>query len=947
MDRNEMLTYVNNPNKSIEYVINKMYEASNGDIEITDPTNPFVMLLESSAINASNSIIEPINMLRKIYPNLAETKEDLSIHISDNELSKISATPSFGSFIFYINLTDFKNLAIDNENYKEAVIPKETKIVVADTTFTLLNDINIKLYPDNTTYVEQINDINNDLSIDELGILNSGVITDKIGNKWIIFETLVKQINIINTTMPIITADTFNKSLPLKDKYIYSVCEYMNSYTNNKYAKLKVMMSDTYYNPNIPSIMVKVLKDNVKYKVPDVYLINGSVSGTMRIRQYETKGKIYLPLDKYPTSEFKLVYPTNSITDKEAAIKNITIQIQSRLPVEGGNDGLSFQELKNSIIYNSKNYNNLPITRHNLQAEAEKYGFEIFKAEDDLLNRSYFASKSLPSIANDLILSEPDIYFNKVNLVLGNTVNASSITLNENYSIIKSGTVFKEENNVITIVNDEELDYINKMDNVLKSEYLYNKKYFITPYYYILKPDSEIEHKTILNVYNLDAPKLSNFKILARNNNMNIKVNTDKYTIVKKGDMYIIKTTLKYNELFSNINPNNIKAQLSIPLEGKENEVHFFSTYDKNENGFTFGIISTLYINDNDSIELINGTSMLTSKFIKLISEAKLYIYTTDKSIYDNTNYLRNSIMDTENTNITVLNLEEIKIQFGERLEYLWTNIYNGFTNRKYKVYETDIYKRYDEDVYEVLNEDGDTVITDDDGNVIYNILHKKGEIVYDENNDPIIEHKKGELILDENGYPTIDKYFGIIKYLDIMMIDYIYYVPANNIYLNYNKLLLETINRWLTIDMKLLNEKTLENTNIYFKSYYDTNDVKITLNNKIYVNKYVVKPEIILYTNLTKISIPMEILRKKIGKIIKKHLLDIEFNIDTVKEEILKLYPNEIIGCKISNITGSDIDRFKINDLTKRLTLNKKLSVTPGNELLVEYDIDIKIYTI
>ena len=54
-------------------ILDTLTDVTNGKINIVDPTNPFVFLLESSVVNTSLFIQENYVNLRRQYPVLAKT----------------------------------------------------------------------------------------------------------------------------------------------------------------------------------------------------------------------------------------------------------------------------------------------------------------------------------------------------------------------------------------------------------------------------------------------------------------------------------------------------------------------------------------------------------------------------------------------------------------------------------------------------------------------------------------------------------------------------------------------------------------------------------------------------------------------------------------------------------------------------------------------------------
>jgi hypothetical protein len=143
--KDDLKNFIYNPNLAQEAVLSTLYDATKGKIDIPDPTNPFIFLLENQALISSAAIHEVSSAVRKMYPHLALNKEELYHHLADTELVDIFASPSNGQFRLYINKNNMLEFGYESETYVELKIPKYTSITVSDIPFLLLNDIIVRL----------------------------------------------------------------------------------------------------------------------------------------------------------------------------------------------------------------------------------------------------------------------------------------------------------------------------------------------------------------------------------------------------------------------------------------------------------------------------------------------------------------------------------------------------------------------------------------------------------------------------------------------------------------------------------------------------------------------------------------------------------------------------------------------------------------------------------
>lgn len=946
LTKNDLLQYVYDPNIVQKNILEFIEKASNGQLVITDPTNPFTMLLEAAAVTSANSAIEARSVMRKKYPSLANTPDELMHHLSDSELANMFAIPSNAYIVFYINLIDLKNNGYrpTDAKYVETIIPMYTEVKILETTFTLLNEISIKLYDSGSIFIEQKHN-DEDIAINDLGILQNTIISDNAGVSYIIFETKVKQVKRLVSSGTVISGANFTKLVSINDSYFYSNVKYKNSTTNNNDVKLNKYHNEEYIDASNPSVYINIANKEILYKIPDTYIIEGQVNGTLTIETFETKGKLYLPINKYSLADFKITLGDTTTNATTATINNIAIMANSKEVVDGGSDSISTADLKNSIIFNSTGDIDLPITYYNISRMTSFDGFEIFKAIDVLTERLYIATKNMPEIESTLLNARQDLFFNKVSIELDKLKNNDSVYINNDLFIIKSNTLFKENNGIVTVVDQYEKEAIAKLTNIEVINFFRDKKYFYTPYYYVI--DKE-ENNTKSRVYDLDNPSLSNLKIVGKNNNINQKCNIDKFAITKIPTGYRIYLTLISNEEFKQLDITMLRAQLTIPLYGNNSNVYIDGNYNPDTGYLTFDIETNLYVNSNGYMDLINGVSTIYNKLINLDSTCTVHLFTLDPAIRDETRYLKADIYVNDNPNITVLSKEQIEVVLGTELKYIFNRMFTSYTDRKYVKHLVDVPMVYEEDVYAVDPKTGCT-LSCDGTNLTYNILHKKGDPVLDKDGIQLFKHRAGDVLIGENGLPIIDRDAGVIRYLDIVMFEYIFKLANSNAHVNYLTTSMDVLNTWLVSSLKNINGKLLENTVVLFKSYKSAKNVSVSINNIRHTIPYSVKPVITIYTTTSGYDVAtLNIIKNKIGKILHNHLDKYNVILADIKAEIQSVIGSDIVGVKITGLDNlGNLEALTIADKTTRLTINKILDLNKNNELIVNYDVELSIQSI
>jgi hypothetical protein len=687
----------------------------------------------------------------------------------------------------------------------------------------------------------------------------------------------------------------------------------------------------------------------IKFKIPDTYLIDNLVSGNGLIEIYETKGKINLPLDKYKMEEFKVTIDVKAGNATQASIANINVLVTSRVGVEGGKDIIGVDELRDSIINNSTGDIDVPITTHNIKRKGEFDNFEISKALDIITSTVFIASKNLPDYESKLLYAKPDIYFNKLSIAVSDVTDMNSVITTTDYLLIKSGTVFKENNFKMEIVRNTELATIENMNNNEKIFKLKERKYFFTPYHYLV--DTTDKEITKSRVYDLDNPLLKNIKIVGKNTNVLTRVNTDQYGVYKTANGYKVVFTLITNKEFGLLNPALIKGQFSIPLISEDTKLHFQTNYDVNNNRLEFDIDTKLFIDEYDYITIDNGYAVISNKLVSLVNDCELYIYSTENGLNDDTHYLETEISRTDNA--TVFNKEVINLTFGQNIKYIWNRFYNTYTERMYQKYTYDLPLVYEKDVYKIFPETGTIFNCVDDGDggttTETEILHKQGDPVLDSDGLPVYKFRKGDVILDEDNKPIIDTISGVVRNIDIMMLEYEFKVANSTPYKNYLDVTMSNIANWLYVSVPKLNGSLLENTEILYKSYKSVETIHVKSNDSVTDLRYNISPNITVYSKVDNYSgSDIESMKNTIGKILHTYLNTTVIRLSVIKDEILRVLGSDIVGVKIDGIdTANNAEVFNILDNTKRLILDKRLTINKNNDLIVKYAINLNINTI
>jgi hypothetical protein len=949
MDIQELNQYILDPSKSISFVLDRMSEDSNNKLSFQDPTHPAINILEASAFMASACLNKINTSLRDVFPILANSNENLYKHISDADIIGVSSSPSTISVVFYIKKIDIEQLGVEYDGFRKCAIPLYTNIKVDNIDFTLLNRINIFLFDNGKIDIEQ------ELSPGGLGIDSifrlESLITVEEEAEWVVFETLVKQVKRSVIEESIISGKKFEKSIPISNGERFHFTEVYAINSDDSRIKLETVYNDQVFNKNTPSIFVKFLDGELVYDLPMIYQAEGILNSKLEIILYTTKGEMSLPTEILENNKFEI--KLGETTDLEASsIENINKFCVSRGMATYGNNGKDMAEIKNSVIFNTTGKISTPITTAEFKDAASREGFFLEIIRDTVTTRNFVVNRALPEPTMSSVKTKADILNNQVSIQLDEANNYNNISISNNDIVLKANSSFKYKNGIVSMLTNLEVFNLEKMPRKNLIAYLNENEIFYNPFTYIIEKDAKIIKS---RVYNLNNPKLINLKVSAKNNYVSVKVNIVAMDVLQTKDGYTVRFKVSGNDDFNNLRPAFVKAQLKIPLNNAMEYVYFTESLfiDGADNKyFIFNISSNLMIDSDNGISVLNGNSLITTKTIGISGKMFIDIYSIDNQIVKDINHssMDDKIMIEDKEFLNVLTLEELDYTFGQELKYIWNNVINFYTDRKFKKHTEDSFARYQNDVYEYCEETESIFwpVRDLGGNITRyeeRILNRKGDIIEDVDGNKVYAFKKGDYVTDENGNLILDGTSGIVRAVDVLMIDYKFKVAGKD-YPNYTKEFTNTIVTWINNAITTLNKSSLDQTLIQFKSNKNVGTVKLISNGLTSVHNSIVIPSVVLYLN-SSLAITADIVKvfkDTIGKILHKHIESRSFTISDIRNNIITELGSNVLGVKISKITNDDREIVTVAENSNVFTLSKELFTDNDNNIDMTYNIDLKI---
>ena len=145
--RDKMAELRANPGAMQRYILSGVDLATNGQIQIVDPSNPFVYLTEVVSAVGSAVMVSNETNVRKQYEQLAQTEAELYLHMSDVDYIDRFATPARSEFLFLIGKEELyaKAVATGVGGVRKLTIPRNTEVTISDYKFTMQYPVDLRI----------------------------------------------------------------------------------------------------------------------------------------------------------------------------------------------------------------------------------------------------------------------------------------------------------------------------------------------------------------------------------------------------------------------------------------------------------------------------------------------------------------------------------------------------------------------------------------------------------------------------------------------------------------------------------------------------------------------------------------------------------------------------------------------------------------------------------
>ena len=926
-------------------------EVLGGQVNIVDPSNPFVYLMEMSAVNTAVATNAHIPTYRKLYPELAYYQEELYHHMSDVDYVNRFATPVETEFTIVVQSEDlFNKLVLDPvENCYKAILPRETVFLVDDVSYSLQYPVVIRRFITGQVEISYDTSITSPLMSLSTNQIPLTLRKDPQQIVWAFFNVKVKQMEITSTNDVVQESNLFERTVTYKDQYYFARVFFRNGNATG-WTELVTTHSDLVYDRNKPTAVLTVNEDNqtlIVY-IPLVYVVSGQVSGQLRIDIYTTKGYLSVNYQNYKPDSFqtrlKALDEQRDLSVYTTAFGSMSFYGYCDKVLEGGTNGKTLDQMRERVVFNSVGNKQKPITNIDLRNDLEDDGFTLVPNVDMLTNRIFLAIRKLPYPANTKLLTAANVGINTYFYNPATVGYTKGTRINGLRTTILSNNLFLNNNGVITMIDPDYFLAFDRQKLVIhhaSNQYLYN------PFHYVIdNSGKELEVRS----YYLDKPKLEDLNFVSQNQTLQAPVNTGSFSITKTESGYRLVFVSRSGNNFKGINDGALGLHIGFKPPGESKFAYIKATLaGKTQDGervYQVDMDSSYDLNNQDQIEFTN-TRIFDNNAIEVRSELTTQLHV----FYTTTSITANYVPIAEDKMIATpilpqgsvcLTHETFKITYGYALKNLWTRSRNLPSTIRYKTYTEDIPLYYDRDIYEIDPITNSILKFDSDGNPTYNIIHHQGDPVLDGNGQPMLLHRKGDVVFDGNN-PVVDGSLGNTQELDLLLIDGKYMFATDNFVADYRQNVSDVLTSWVIDYLAEKQKILLEKTKVYF--YPTTTLGKIKVIGDGNAEEFVdAEQSFSVDLMVTKAVYEDIALRERIESLTVKTLDSFmnspTVNINDIEDALRVAYQNSVVSFRLKGLTSKNYAFVEIVDGAKRLCLKKRLELMADNSIVIKEDI-------
>lgn len=941
-----------NPGLIQRTMIDQVEQIYNGNLEIVDATNPFVFLLEAASTMAADSINQAEILNRRQYPKLAQTYDELYLHMSDKDYLDRFYSPASTTITLLLGKEELYQRAVPTGSggVKKMTIPRHTSVAVGDYVFGMQYPIDIRIMSHGGLQI--VYDNSQPSPLYELE-------TNRVD--WSILNYNAARTEFVKINIPMLQFSTssfnaslngvtgFKKTYRFSDQYYH--CRVYMSNDDGQWKEIRTTHSEQVFDTLTPTVVLKVLDDTLTVHLPQVYFTTGLVNNELRIDIYTTKGPLEITLDAYSTSDFVANFLDRENDDDGNYVAPLTamssIAIYGEGVVTGGSEGLSFLELRERVMGNASGNNDIPVTAEQLKSRISSMGFSAVKYLDNVTNRIYLATRMLPRPTVGNIVTGVGAAMIGLTSAFEDLIKHKDVVDNGERVTLTPRVLYTNDNGRLKVVSDDELAVLQSSSGDKFTEMVNDGRYLFSPFHYVLDiTGNSFESRP----YYLGSPKILKKIFVDENDTLGVGVSTNEHLFERTDDGWVLYVKTVSGEGFKALDDENVVPQLRFMPMGEVDYAYLNGVLvgndDDGERLYKFQIRTNWDIGRDNTIAITNFTMYDPGErvvFSRLDNDFELtFVVANVKGVG-----IRPSAMDQKLASYLLPTIryalfeERLTLRLGSTMEGLWTRSRTIAGEKDYLRYEEDVVETYKENVYE-RDLTGAAIIQVVDGKPQFVLKHRAGDPVLDTHGDTVILHRKGYPRLDEAGAPIIAAPRKVLRSTDLFVIDGVYYFANTDTDQQYLKTVPTTVVGWLKDVIEPTEKKLIENTDLYYYPRATIGLVEAVINEeeetKLFAEQYLTITYYVtqqVYRNADLREVIANRTVETVARLLDKTSVNATEIVATLKSEM----GDDVLTAELKGLGGSlnNVPVITLKDESSRLCIGKELVAMPDGQYEVK----------
>jgi len=926
------------------------------DANYVDPTNPVVQLMESVACTYTAFMDQHESVMRKLYPQLAQTENDLYLHMSDKDYVGRFAAPSTARFSILIAEDELLNRMVEEPSTKsrKVVIPRNSFFTAAGYIFSLQYPIEIRQLQHEGLRV--VYDVSKPSPLQTLATnqVDWEYAEGDGGVRWVRLSFDVQQFSIESKQDDISRGKEFSMAMPLKQSFYYARV-YVE--TADGWTEIATTHTSQVYDPTVVTAVLKVAAGALNVRIPQIYTRTILNSKKVRVDMYETMGALDLDLSNYPADKFGATWINYDKRD-DTVFTAPMASFQQLIPysvgtTSGGSAALDLSVLRQRVMKNSTGGEiEYPISTVQIETKLEQNGYGVVLEVDNITERVFLATKSMPTPSDERLITAAAASIETIAIDMEKAAQLDTVVNNGDSITITPQTLYRQDNGITTPVAAAEINTILGMSAEKQALAVSGSKWRFTPFHYVLDSSG---NEFDMRAYYLDAPLAVTKSFEEENPTTLLQVSTAKYGIFRTANGYTLQIITTSSEAFLALDDSKVYVQLAYIPDGEKDRAYLNGTYlgraGNNERVYEFDLATNFNVTSDNLLQLT--TFLMYSNEYK-VTNAEL---TTNFDIL----YSVDEPMDAQWSPATIDTLlgrvylpesiigvthETVKIKFGDALKTLWARSRSYTEGVVYQKYTTDEQMYYENDVYKA-DASGSIISFDGDGQIVMEVLHQRGDPVLDGNGNPIYKHRKGDVVLDANNNPIPVVSRSLRRMVDLFLIDGTYWFATDVSAVNYRQELTKKLVSWLVDDLSDISKKVLDKTRIYFYPKTTMGMINVLVGDGVTktieaAQDFKVRLQVpdLVYRN--------EALKKQLTattiKILSALLEEETVSDNAIMAALSLQYGTDVVNMKVTGLGGdNNLTSLRVLDNATRCSLRKVLVALPDGTLFTQESVTVE----